>query len=145
MLSYCFMPLQQGNQPATSAPSTCLCKARFLQREKKVETVNWWLCCASQVMPGGGSTDRNYFVYLVFHVRRQGFQSSCCSRSGGSSFPLRFLLPRTARLHSPVRFFTAATLGNAGPEAEFSDIQHLSHPPFNATSDEATCIYRPHF
>lgn len=33
-----FVPLQQGSQPATSAPSKCSYKARFLQREKRSGT-----------------------------------------------------------------------------------------------------------
>lgn len=91
----------------------------------------WW----------GGEHQVELFCVPGISCKMSDFQCLCCSRSGGSSFPLLFLLPRTARSHSPVRFFAAATLGNAAPEAELSDIHHLSHPLFNAISDAETCIY----
>lgn len=91
------------------------------KEKNKVETMNWWLYCVSELTLGGGDTKRNYFVYLVFHARCLDFlclraPEAADASEDLSAFPRLQLLPGNRVCStSPVCFFRAAVLMTASP------------------------------
>lgn len=151
---YYFVPLQQGSQSATSAPSKCSYKARFLQREKQsgngklvavlhFRSNAWW-----------GEHWEELFCVPGISCKMSGFPALTCTRSSGcqrgsSPCSVSCLGTEPAQVHpyvsSGLSFWRwhqrCYSSERRSTEAEFSEIQHLSHPLFNAISDVATCIY----